>query len=274
MAIDDDFDIPETGAVFTFGKSRFADNAPSKFWIKNDVITKVSCGDEHTSVITETGRIFMIGSNDMGQLGLGNTNPVNKPSCVKALKPDRAVQVACGRSHTIAACESGAVYAWGHNGDGQLGTGVLGDSYHPSLVLQLDQPALAVAAGSTHSILLTSNGELYVWGSNDVGQLGLDVDVQLVPMLMTLNEPIVAVEAGYYHTLALTDVTHWYVWGRNDFGQQGLDADVQLGPVLKTLKEPVFAVVAGYYQLLLLDESSANNYCGVSGMTKFGHAGG
>ena len=42
----------DTGAVFTFGKSRFADNAPSKFWIKNDQITDVVCGDEHTAVLT------------------------------------------------------------------------------------------------------------------------------------------------------------------------------------------------------------------------------
>ena len=31
-------EIPETGAVFTFGKSGFADNAPSKFWIKKDEV--------------------------------------------------------------------------------------------------------------------------------------------------------------------------------------------------------------------------------------------
>ena len=34
----DDPDIPDTGAVFTFGKSKFAENAPSKFWIKNDQV--------------------------------------------------------------------------------------------------------------------------------------------------------------------------------------------------------------------------------------------
>lgn len=42
----------DTGAVFTFGKSRFADNVPSKFWIKNDVVVEIACGDEHTAVIT------------------------------------------------------------------------------------------------------------------------------------------------------------------------------------------------------------------------------
>lgn len=51
----------ETGAVFTFGKSKFADNVPSKFWLKNDVPLKLACGDEHTALIT--GMINMLGIN-------------------------------------------------------------------------------------------------------------------------------------------------------------------------------------------------------------------
>ena len=38
MSPPEDLEIPETGAVFTFGKSGFADNAPSKFWIKKDEV--------------------------------------------------------------------------------------------------------------------------------------------------------------------------------------------------------------------------------------------
>ncbi|XP_042878444.1 X-linked retinitis pigmentosa GTPase regulator-like [Penaeus japonicus] len=154
MAVGDDFDIPDTGAVFTFGKSRFADNVPSKFWIKNDVVVEIACGDEHTAVITETGRLFMIGSNDMGQLGLGSTKTVHKPSCVKALKPEKALHVACGRAHTLVACGSGGVYCWGYNGDGQLGTSDQNDCQSPVLVMTLENPPVAVAAGSAHSVVL------------------------------------------------------------------------------------------------------------------------
>lgn len=45
------FPVIETGAVFTFGRSRFADNIPSHFYIRNDPILEVACGDEHTAVI-------------------------------------------------------------------------------------------------------------------------------------------------------------------------------------------------------------------------------
>lgn len=46
--------LAESGAVFTFGKSKFADNVPSKFWLKNDVPRKIACGDEHTALLTGT----------------------------------------------------------------------------------------------------------------------------------------------------------------------------------------------------------------------------
>lgn len=44
--------ISETGGVFTFGKSKFADNSPSKFWVRNDEVVEVACGDEHTALVT------------------------------------------------------------------------------------------------------------------------------------------------------------------------------------------------------------------------------
>lgn len=120
------FFFSESGAVFTFGKSKFADNVPSKFWLKNDTPLKIACGDEHTALITgerhvpdcdseltlglmwcvvsqlkhlrhhtfqellsfvstENGKLFMFGSNNWGQLGLGSKVTVNKPTCVKGL---------------------------------------------------------------------------------------------------------------------------------------------------------------------------------------------
>ena len=50
-------EVPETGAVFTFGKSRFGDDNANKFWVKNDPVVAVACGDEHTAVVTSTGSL-------------------------------------------------------------------------------------------------------------------------------------------------------------------------------------------------------------------------
>lgn len=44
----------DSGAVFTFGKSKFADNLPNKFWVRNDNVRDVACGDEHTALVAGT----------------------------------------------------------------------------------------------------------------------------------------------------------------------------------------------------------------------------
>lgn len=38
--------------MFTFGKSKFGDSAPNKFWIRDDKVIRVCCGDEHTGIIS------------------------------------------------------------------------------------------------------------------------------------------------------------------------------------------------------------------------------
>lgn len=46
------FIMAESGAIFTFGKSRFGDNLPNKFWVRGDKAKSVACGDEHTALVT------------------------------------------------------------------------------------------------------------------------------------------------------------------------------------------------------------------------------
>jgi X-linked retinitis pigmentosa GTPase regulator len=61
----------EKGAIFTFGKSNFADNVQSKFWLKNDHAVKIACGEDHTAVIT--GRLY--DRENISSLSVGsNTN--------------------------------------------------------------------------------------------------------------------------------------------------------------------------------------------------------
>ena len=46
--------VADSGAVFTFGKSRFLDN---KFWIRDDAVIYLACGDEHSAVVT--GQLYI-----------------------------------------------------------------------------------------------------------------------------------------------------------------------------------------------------------------------
>ncbi len=231
-------EVPATGAVFTFGKSKFAENAPSKFWIKKDLIVQMSCGDEHTAVVTQSGRLFTFGSNEFGQLGLGHTNNVQKPSCVKVLKPDKVRAVGCGKAHTVVAMASGRLWAFGSNTEGQLGVGREPETVHQPIEVNTsnigDDTIVNLEAGSAHTLALGASGTVYVWGSNKEGQLGLGPDGEetlFIPTKLANVEPEVKdIDCGYYHSALVTSDGSLFTFGEADGGKLGLtsnsDADV------------------------------------------------
>ena len=237
-------EVPQSGAIFTFGKSKFAENAPSKFWIKRDQIIAMSCGDEHTAVVTHTGRLFTFGSNEFGQLGLGHNNNVLKPSCVKVLKPDKVLAVACGKAHTVVAMASGRLWSFGSNAEGQLGIGRGPESEDsvnvPTLVqFSFEMDAIVgLEAGNSHTLALGQTGAVYVWGSNKEGQLGLGAEGEeslFVPTklsaFMESCGPCKSISCGYYHSAIISDQGGLYTFGEADGGKLGLgdatkDADV------------------------------------------------
>ncbi|XP_033866323.3 X-linked retinitis pigmentosa GTPase regulator-like [Acipenser ruthenus] len=225
MAGEADDEIPESGAVFTFGKSKFADNVPSKFWLKNDRAVRISCGDEHTALVTDNGKLYMFGSNNWGQLCLGTKNTVNKPTCVKALKSEKVKLTACGRNHTILYTAKGNVYTAGGNNEGQLG---LGDTEERTSFHQVDFftgqcKIKQLAAGSNISAALAEDGRLFMWGDNSEGQIGLGNESHVcVPHEVDVGKPVTWVSCGYYHSALVTADGELYTFGESDHGKLGL----------------------------------------------------
>ncbi|XP_041891166.1 X-linked retinitis pigmentosa GTPase regulator [Corvus kubaryi] len=217
--------VPESGAVFTFGKSKFAEDIPSKFWFKNDKPVLISCGDEHTAVITGKGKLYMFGSNDWGQLGLGSKNTVSKPTCVKALKPEKPKLAVCGRNHTLVYTEKGNVYAAGGNSEGQLGLGDTEErtTFHLIRFFTNRHKIKQLSAGSYTSAAVTEDGQLFVWGDNSEGQIGLANEAFVsVPCKVDIGKPVSSVSCGYYHSALITGDGELYTFGEPANGKLGL----------------------------------------------------
>uniref|UniRef100_A0A8C8Y7S0 RCC1-like domain-containing protein n=1 Tax=Panthera leo TaxID=9689 RepID=A0A8C8Y7S0_PANLE len=219
--------VPDSGAVFTFGKTRFAENIPSKFWFKNDIPTVLSCGDEHTAVVTGNNKLYMFGSNNWGQLGLGSKSTVSKPTCVKALKPEKVKFAACGRNHTLVSTEGGKVYAAGGNNEGQLGLGDTEErnTFHLISFFTSQHKIKQLSAGSNTSAALTAEGELYTFGEPESGKLGLPNQLlcnhRMPQPVPGIPEKVVQVACGGGHTVVLTEKAV-YTFGLGQFGQLGL----------------------------------------------------
>ncbi|NXV69632.1 RPGR regulator, partial [Molothrus ater] len=219
------FFVSESGAVFTFGKSKFAEDIPSKFWFKNDKPVLISCGDEHTAIITGKGKLYMFGSNDWGQLGLGSKSTVSKPTCVKALKPEKPKFAVCGRNHTLVYTEKGNVYAAGGNSEGQLGLGDTEErtTFHLISFFTNQHKIKQLSAGSYTSAAVTEDGQLFVWGDNSEGQIGLASEASVsVPCKVDIGKPVSFVSCGYYHSALITGDGELYTFGEAVNGKLGL----------------------------------------------------
>ncbi|XP_038570786.1 retinitis pigmentosa GTPase regulator b isoform X1 [Micropterus salmoides] len=276
MAGEAEDDIPESGAVFTFGKSKFADNTPSKFWLKNDVPLKIACGDEHTALITENGKLFMFGSNNWGQLGLGSKVTVNKPTCIKALKSEKVQLVACGRNHTLIYTAQGKVLASGGNSEGQLGLGDCEErtAFQKIEIFDSHGPIKMLAAGSNTSAALTESGKLFMWGDNTEGQIGLGKENHASsPQEVSVGKPISWVSCGYYHSALVTADGSLYTFGECDSGKLGLGTDQlprhRVPQRVKTIKEPVTQVACGGGHTVAITEDGVYTF----GLGQFGQLG-
>ncbi|XP_057267803.1 X-linked retinitis pigmentosa GTPase regulator isoform X1 [Pezoporus wallicus] len=222
---EDELPVPESGAVFTFGKSKFAEDIPSKFWFKNDKPVLISCGDEHTAIVTGNGKLYMFGSNNWGQLGLGSKSTVSKPTCVKALKPEKTKLAVCGRNHTLVYTEKGNVYAAGGNSEGQLGLGDTEErtTFHLIRFFTNQHKIKQLAAGSYTSAAVTEDGQLFVWGDNSEGQIGLaDEACVSIPCQVDVGKPVSSVSCGYYHSALITGDGELYTFGEPENGKLGL----------------------------------------------------
>ena len=90
--------------------------------------------------------------------------------------------IANGRFHCIARNSSGKVYCWGWNVMRLLGIGSQDESYHkPKLNQYLNNEFVVdISCGADHSLVLTNCGEVYAWGRNLCGQIGMVVMVGIV----------------------------------------------------------------------------------------------
>ncbi len=80
---------------------------------------------------------------------------------------------------------------------------------------------IKISCGYDYTILIKNN-QIYVWGNNKFGQLGLGHnDVVNVPTKLNFDFKINKIVCGIYYTIAITD-DGLYVWGYNRFGQLGL----------------------------------------------------
>ena len=244
--------VKNTGLPFTQGKFNNAANGAtlnlSYKGITYPFIAWYYGGEGNNDVVLlwpHTG-LAAWGNNGAGQLGDGTTRSRLSPGALNqtgVLLGKTIVQVVRGANHTLALTSDGRVYAWGDNGNGQLGDNTLISQSTPVAVntasgisALFGKTVVALAAGGKHSLALCSDGTLVAWGLNTYGVLGDSTITQRnAPVLVStasgvsalFGKTVVTIAAGDRHSLALCSDGTLMAWGHNVYGQLGDNAITQ-----------------------------------------------
>lgn len=128
--------------------------------------------------LTVDGDLYAWGfASSVGYHGLGDTVSRSSPVLV-AGGPWKDFWTGGGLQCTFAIDVNGDLYSWGANGDGQLGVGDTTNRSTPTLVLGgIKWKYISVDAQNTNSVFgITEDGDMYAWGNNSQGRLGVAAD--------------------------------------------------------------------------------------------------
>lgn len=179
-------------------------------------VVAIGGGHSHSLALTSEGLIYAWGFNQNGQLGDGTTANSSEPVAVTmsgVLNGKTVTAIAAGGDHNIVLVSDGHVYGWGRDDYGQLGDDSTLQSNTPVAVDTTGtfgaKTIVAISAGHTHSLALSSDGKLFAWGNNSSGQLGDGTTInRVIPVQTDLTgvlsgKTITSIACGGNHTLVL-----------------------------------------------------------------------
>jgi alpha-tubulin suppressor-like RCC1 family protein len=247
-------------------------------------IKKIVSGFGHFLALDNDGQVWSMGDDTYGQCGQSSHNrqpiapylQIKYPNPGKVIMlPEKVLDVACGKFHSVALLENGEVWGWGRNHKHQLGDideksgrAPVVVSYVPTRINGLaSKKVVKLAAGDMFSVFIVDelgDTEVFGCGLNSRGQLGLGYLTHVTDVIKMQNisnfvykdrktfeirpVSIKDLQCGAEHCMALMDVGVIYSWGANEYGEQGNKRRViqERPALLKAYKNKnIVAIAAG-----------------------------
>jgi alpha-tubulin suppressor-like RCC1 family protein len=224
-------------------------------------------------IITNEDKVYKIMKNDLVliALNINEFESIIESSLVPELCGKRIIDFSSGTAYVMALTIDGKIYCWGNNSSGQLGNGLQDDPFDYDLNFQVSnilgqtlsqniqkkfKPVLneylvhelivQISCGHLRALALTRNGDVYAWGYNEFGVIGIgsDIKFQLIPIKLSgfSGKKVILISSGFEHSLALTLEGHVFSWGRNESGQLGISKSVDFINAPKLIKLPKVSI--------------------------------
>ena len=233
--------------VLGFGHNRQVREPKIVEELSDKEIVQFVNGLYHVMALTSEGKVYCWGRNDWGQIGNNErNNDFNKPEINKYLENEVIVDMSCGALSFTCLNKNRRSVCLGFNNCGQTGNG--SEELCQLRPIKLnefnDQKVVAISCGSHHSLALTEKGQVFSWGDNSYGQLGIEENDNSYNMFRTrdlkktkpqlvcvrnddkTNVFIVKISCGSFHSILLSSDGNIYTFGYNKFGQIGNNSTV------------------------------------------------
>jgi hypothetical protein len=226
--------IKTDGTLWTWGSNQYGrlgvgDYSERSSPVQVGALTnwyQVSAGRTCVAAIKTDGTLWTWGGNALGELGLNTAGALaSRTSPVQVGVLTNWASVSEGNSVTVSVKTDGTLWAWGANGNGQLGQGNITYRSSPVQVGGLTNWAQATN-GANFSASIKTDGTIWTWGRNNSGQLGQNNTIdRSSPVQVGALTNWAQVSANFSGTVpniasVKTDGTLW-TWGGNTFGQLG-----------------------------------------------------